>query len=118
MPQYRYLELLGSGPVSRVRLLTQGPLGGERIAELAEEWNSVADHAECRTLVVNCSKIEVLSSEMLSKLVLLQRRLKQKDGKVVLCGIRGEVREVLSWTRLDRFFEIQDDEEQETPVLT
>ena len=60
---------------------------------------------------MDCSNVKVLSSEMLSKLILLQRRLKLKDGKLILCGMRGEVREVLSWTKLDQFFEIHEDAE-------
>jgi hypothetical protein len=30
-----------------------------------------------------------------------------KKGKLVLCGIRPEIREMLHWTRLDRVFAIQ-----------
>ena len=82
------------------------------VRELAAEWNSVAENADCRTLVMDCSNVKVLSSEMLSKLILLQRQLKRKEGKLVLCGIRAEVREVLSWTKLDQFFEIKEDAEE------
>lgn len=112
MPKYRHLELLCSESVSRVRLLDQWPAYHEQeIRELVAELNSVVDATDCRTLFVDCSNVKVLSSEMLSKLILLQRRLKQKEGKLILCGIRGEVREVLSWTKLDKFFEIQEDAE-------
>ncbi len=111
MPKYKHLELLSSGPISRVRLLDQWPAYHEQeIRELVAEWNSVAEVPECRTLFMDCSNVKVLSSEMLSKLILLRQRLKQKDGKLILCGICGEVREVLSWTKLDQFFTIEDDE--------
>jgi anti-anti-sigma factor len=83
------------------------------IVKLAGEWKSVADRADCKSLVVDCSNAPVLSSDMLSKLILLQWRLKQKEAKVVLSGLRAEVREVLRWTRLDRFFEINEDEKKE-----
>ena len=119
MPKYHHLELLGSGPVSRVRLVDQSPAYQEKeIAELALEWNSVAEAADCRTLIMDCSNVKIASSEMLSKLIVLQRRLKQKKGKLILCGIRAEVREVLSWTRLDQFFEIKDDAEREVVTFT
>ena len=54
---------------------------------------------------------------MLSRLILLQRRLKQKRARLVLSGLRAEARAVSSWTKLDRFFEIKEGEEQETAVL-
>ena len=108
-----HFELLSRGPVSRVRLLDHRPFCQEKVAELTSEWNSVADRADCRALVVDCSNVKLLSSEMLSKLILLQRRLTRKNARLVLAGLRAEVREVLSWTKLDRFFEIKKDEEQE-----
>jgi anti-anti-sigma factor len=117
MSQYRHLELLGHGSVSRVRLLHQRPVCAEKIAELTNEWNSVADGAGCQALVVDCSNVQLLGSEMLSKLFLLQRRLKRKNARLVLSGLRAEVREVLSWTRLDRFFEINKDDEQGAAAL-
>ena len=111
MTKYRHLELLSSGPVTRVRLVDQLPAYHQKeIEELAAEWNSVAETADCRTLVMDCSNVKVLSSEMLSKLILLQRQLKQKQGNLILSGIRAEVREVLSWTKLGKFFEIEDAE--------
>ena len=117
MPEYRHLELLSRGPVSVVRLLNHRPFCEEEVAELVAEWNSVADRADCRTLFVDCSNVQLLSSEMLGKLILLRRRLKRKEGKLVLCGLRSEVREVLRWTKLDRIFEIEEDEELDIAAL-
>ncbi|MGA2254692.1 MAG: STAS domain-containing protein [Thermoguttaceae bacterium] len=117
MPRNQHLEVLSRGPLSRVRLLTDRPFDAETFAELTAEWNSVADRVDCLALLVDCSKVQFLSSEILSRLVLLQRRLKQKKAKLVLSGLRAEVREVLNWTKLDRFFEIKEDEKLEAAVL-
>ncbi len=118
MLTYRHLELVNNGPISRVRLLDRVPAHHlQEIRELAAEWDSVVDVADCRTLVMDCSNVKVLSSEMLSKLILLRRRLKEKDGNLILCGIRAELREVLSWTKLDQFFEIQEDAGREVTTL-
>ena len=107
---YRHLELLDSGPASRVRLLNHMSYSDEEAAELINEWNSVADRADCRTLFVDCSRIRILNSALLNHLVLLRRRLKRKEAKLVLCGVNAETREVLGWTKLDRFFEIEEDQ--------
>ena len=88
MFKYRHFELLSRGPVSRVRLLDHRPFCQEKVAELTSEWNSVADRADCRALVVDCSNVKLLSSEMLSKLILLQRRLTRKNARLVLAGLR------------------------------
>ena len=54
-----------------------------------------------------------MCSATLGKLIVLQRRLKKKEAKLVLFGLSPGVREVLKWTKLDRFFEIKDDEPRE-----
>jgi anti-anti-sigma factor len=117
MSGYHHLELLRRGPVSLVHLRNHRPFRDGEVAELAREWNSVADRADCHTLFVDCCNVQLLSSDMLSKLILLRRRLKEKEGRLVLCGLRAEVREVLNWTKLDRFFEVQEDERPEAASL-
>ena len=82
-----------------------------QVAELTSKWNSLAEPGDSSSLVVDCSNVQLLSSAMLSKLILLQCRLKRKrKARVVLFGLRAEVREVLKWTKLDRYFEINADE--------
>ena len=117
MPRYCHLELLYRGSVPVVRIVNYKPFHREELEEMTNEWNSVVDGLDCRTLFMDCSNLRVLNSEMLSKLVVLQRRLKEKDAKLVLSGVHPEVREILGWTKLDRFFEIQEDEQQETDAV-
>lgn len=114
MPRYRHLELLSQGEVSVVRLLDPRPFQGDEIEELLDEWNAVAESTEYQTLVMDCSNVEMVNSEVLSRLVSLQRRLKRKGRKLVLCGLRAHAREVLGWTGLNRYFEIKGDGETES----
>jgi len=116
MVAYNHLELLSRGPVSVVRLLNHKLRFQEEVDELAAEWSVVADCPDCRTLVVDCSRCPVLRSEMLSKLISLERRLKRKEGKLVLCGMRCEARQLLRWTKLDRLFEVKEDTVHEAPA--
>jgi anti-anti-sigma factor len=109
----RHLELARSGAVSEVRLLHHMPVPNEAAEVIAAEWNSLAEISGCHTLFVDCSRLQFLSSDMLSKLILLQRRLKQKETRLVLVGLRKDAREVLTWTKLDRFFVIQEDAERD-----
>ncbi len=111
MFKYRRLELVGR-PVSRVHLLDHRPFCAEKVAHLTSEWNTAANSAECQTLVVDCSNVQRLNSALLGRLIMLRRRLKLKNVRLVLSGLRAEIREVLRWTRLDRFLEIEEDAEQ------
>jgi len=112
MFRYRHLELLCRGPRTVVRVVDQ-TLRQEDIEDVAREWNHVADCTHCRKLVVDCSNMEVVGTGVLSKLLVFQRRLKQKGAELALCGVSLAVREVLSLTRLDRLFAIEERESRE-----
>jgi len=114
---YRHLELLGRGPILVVHLLNHRPYYDNDIAELTREWNSIADREDCQTLFLDCSHIHRLTSEMLSKLILLHRRLKHKEGRLILCGLCPEVQELLRWTKLNQLFEIKEDDPREVAAL-
>ncbi len=78
-----------------------------RIAAVSiSQSNSGTDRADHQALVIDCSNIQVLGTEVLSTLLLLQRNLKRQNARLVLCRLRAEVHKVITWTKLDRFFEI------------
>ena len=101
-----HVEQLSCGPVSVVRLENLRPAHAYRPEDLSL-WLSLADRVKTRKLLIDCSRVEFLSSEMLSRLILLQRRMKQSACEMVLCGLRHDVRQLLAWTKLDRFFAIE-----------
>jgi anti-sigma B factor antagonist len=61
-------------------------------------------------LVLNLSRLKFVSSLFLANLMTLYRRMSASQGKLKLCGLRPEAREVLHVTRLDTLFGIHDDE--------
>ncbi len=40
--------------------------------------------------------------------------MRQNGGALVLCSLRDDVRQMLAWTKLDRFFEIEAETEEAT----
>ncbi len=117
MNAYRRLELLECGPRTIIRPLSCRLVQRDEIEGLARQWNYVADLTECQTLVIDCSNLEVMSTVMLSKLVLLQQRLEERGAELVLRGIHEGIRGVLNWTQLDRLFAIQEDDQEEVAVV-
>jgi anti-sigma B factor antagonist len=105
---YRHLELRSRGSLALMRLLDRLLICDDGLEELAAEWNAVADSGGYKVLLMDFSHVEFLSSEMLAKLISLRRRLKRREVKLVLCGMRREVREVFRRTQLDRIFEIHE----------
>lgn len=67
---------------------------------------SVVDQGEGVHLVLNFDNVKFLSSAVLGLLIRLSRRVYERDGKLVLCGISPKIYEIFKITRLTKVFEI------------
>ena len=55
--------------------------------------------------------MEYLSSAALAKLITLNKKLQAAGGKLILCNIDPQIREVFEITRLNKLFTIHDEEQ-------
>ncbi len=108
MSRFRQVEIIDNGDVVLVRLLEQALADRLQIAKAARAWLSVIAAEHCHNLLLDCSGMQRLSSDVLSALVVLDRRLKVRKAKMSLCGVSPAIRATFSVTRLDRLFEIRD----------
>jgi anti-sigma B factor antagonist len=60
-------------------------------------------------LIVDLSNVEMISSAMLGKIILLLRRVESSGGRLCLCGLRPVIQDVLRTTNLDRLFHVARD---------
>ncbi len=60
-------------------------------------------------MVLDFSGVETISSSMLGKLLLLQRRVDNSGGQLRLCELSNIVKSVFATTNLDRLFAIDRD---------
>lgn len=61
-------------------------------------------------LVIDFTDVSLISSSMLSKLILLQRRVDASHGKMRLCEMSAVVQSVFRTSNLDRLFTIDRDQ--------
>lgn len=61
-------------------------------------------------ILVNLSRATYIDSSGLGILMAARKDTLQSGGRFVLCGMTKDVRMVFELTRLDKFFEIYDDE--------
>ena len=61
-------------------------------------------------VIVELSALDFMSSAFIARLVALNKRIRAAGGKLVLCGLHPFVREAFHDSRLERIFEIADDE--------
>jgi len=77
-------------------------LGGELIKQLN-------DTTEER-VILDFRNVQFMSSSMLGKLVQLQKKCKEFKVHLKLAAISPDIRQVFKITKLDKLFEIEDDE--------
>ncbi len=110
MPDYRHIEVNEVGDVTVVRFRDRKLIEDIRIQELGQELFALAASAACEKLLLNFSYVEFLSSSALGKLITLDKKIKAAGGALKLSNIRPEIYEVFTITKLDRLFDIRDDE--------
>ena len=61
-------------------------------------------------MLLNFSNVQFLSSAALGKLITLDKKVKKAEGKLKFSNILPDIYEVFAITKLNRLFEIFDDE--------
>jgi anti-sigma B factor antagonist len=110
MSSYRRLEINTVGDVTVVHFRDNKIIEDLRIQELGQELIQLVEVDKQRKLVLNFSKVDFLSSAALGKLITLDRKMKNYNGSLKLCCIRPEIYEVFVITKLNRLFDIKEEE--------
>ena len=110
MSGYRRLEVNEVGDVTVVRFRDHKIVEDVNIQELGQEMFLLVEKDRRGKLLLNFSSVEFLSSAALGKLITLDKRVKAHGGLLKLSNIRPEIFEVFAITKLNRLFDIKDDE--------
>ena len=110
MPVHRRVEVSEIGDVTVVRFVDRKILDTANIQELGDELFALVESDNRKSLLLNFSRVEFLSSAALNKLLLLDRAVKKQGGCLKLCSLRPEIQEVFVITRLNQMFDIHEEE--------
>lgn len=110
MAGLRRLETNEIDDVTVVHFRDQKIIEDLGIQELGQELFHLVEEEERLKLVLNFSSVDFLSSAALGKLITLDKKVKARGGTLKLCNIRPEIYEVFAITRLNRLFDIREDE--------
>ena len=110
-PKRRRLELEQIGDVTVVNFVDKKILDEQSIQIIGDQLFSLVDQENCRKLLLNFSNVEFLSSAALGKLIKLNKKLQEAKGRLILCKIDPQIFEVFEITKLDKFFNIQKEEQ-------
>lgn len=110
MTNRRRLAISDVGDIAVVRFVDRKIVDSANIEEMGDEMYTLVDDDNRRKILLNFENVEFLSSAALNKLILMDKKVKQAGGKLKLCHMRAEIKEVFSLTRLDRLFDIRNTE--------
>lgn len=89
---------------------TDRQLVGSLPDDVGGELYAVAAQEGCTKLLLNFSGVEFLASDMLGKVVVLNKKMKQKGGKLTLCRLCPYVRQIFVTTKLDLILNVRETE--------
>ena len=110
MNVHRRLQVSDVGDVTVVRFVDRKILDEANIQELGQELFRLVEQDGKSTLLLNFANVEFLSSSALGKLITLDRKVKSRSGRLKLSNIRPEIYEVFAITKLNKLFDIKEDE--------
>ncbi len=98
------------GDIAVVKFADRKILDEANIQELGQELFDLVEEEGRKRVVLNFSTVEFLSSAALGKLITLNKKAKATGTALKLSNIRPEIYEVFAITRLNKLFDIKDDE--------
>ncbi len=110
MAGYRRLDVNEVGDVTVVRFRDQKIIEDINIQELGQEMFQLVEVDHRDKLLLNFAAVDFLSSAALGKLITLDKKVKARGATLKLSNIRPEIYEVFAITKLNRLFDIKDDE--------
>jgi len=107
---YQHLDVTKVGDVTVVRFRNRRITEDLDIQEFGNEMFDLVDKEKPPKLILNFSTVEFLGSWALGKLITLERSVKSQGGAIKLSNIRASIYEVFAIVKLNRLFDIKEDE--------
>jgi len=98
--------------VAIASIKTPSLLEGPDVDNIAQELFDLADKRACQKIIVDFRDVSFLASVMLGKLVMLQKKANEIDGKVILCSLKPNLMKVFKVTKLDKMLTFADNEDK------
>jgi anti-sigma B factor antagonist len=108
----RRVEVESIGDVTIASFIDRKILVEENIRTVGEQLLSLVNESDTKKLLLNFRNVEYMSSAVLGMLVSLNKQVKAAGGKLVLCSIDPQIREVFAITNLEKLFVIRGDEQE------
>ena len=109
---HRKIDVEEIGDVTVARFVDRKILDETNIQIVGNQLFALVDDEGRQKILLDFSNVEYLSSAALGKLITLDKKAKANGGKLRLCSVRPEIYEVFAITRLNKLFDMYDDQEK------
>jgi anti-sigma B factor antagonist len=107
----RALEVEVIGDVTVASFRDKKILAEQNIQVIGDHLLHLVDESSTKKLVLNFDNVEYMSSAMLGMLMTLHKKVQAAKGRLVLCSIDQQIREVFAITNLEKVLVIRADEQ-------
>lgn len=111
-PRPRWLEVEQVGGVSLARLTPREILAGPLVEAVGDQLFSLVEQEGCRRMLLSFRQVKRMSTPMIAKLMTLNKKLQTAGGRLALCAIDPELREVFDLCKVGRVLPIYQEERQ------
>ena len=112
MAEHERIEVSEVGDITLVHFVDRKILDAVNIQTMGDELFALIESDGRKSLLLDFTNVEFLSSAALNKLIILDKKVKAANGRLKICSLRPEIREVFVITRLNQLFEIKTDEKE------
>lgn len=98
--------------VTTIGFIDRNILEEANIQQIGEEISAIIDAQPSPKILLNFDNVEHLSSAALGTLITVNTKVKQKSGQLRLSNIDKQIYEVFVITKLNKLFQIHDDNDK------
>lgn len=109
---HRRIDIEEIGDVTVARFVDKKILDETNISIIGNQLFGLVDEDGREKIVLDFSNVEYLSSAALGKLITLDKKVKAARGKLRLCCVRSEIYEVFAITKLNRLFDMYENQDK------
>lgn len=83
-----------------------------QVQQIGEELYELIEDRATRKMILDFTNVKFLSSSALGVLITVRKKADEIKGKVVLCGMKPDLRKIFKITNLEKLFDFYDNEEK------
>lgn len=108
----RRIDVEQVGDVTIATFVDKKILDENNIQMIGSELFSLVEEEGRKRIILDFKNVEYLSSAALGKLITMNKKVKAAGGEMRMCSIRPDIYEVFVITRLNKIFDIRDNQEE------